>query len=189
MPAKHIIILKGSPRLHGNSSVLADRLAEGAREAGADVESFFLQDMHIEPCSACDACQNDPEHGCIIEDDMQTLYPKLRKADAIVLASPVYWFSMSAQLKTCIDRWYAFETPKGSGLRGKHFALILTFGDSDPYSSGGINAIRSFEDMCRYLHATVDGIVYGSGMEAGEVATQTDLIKKAYKLGQKTAKG
>ena len=189
MATRHVIILKGSPRLHGNSSVLADRLAEGAREVGAEVESIFLQDMHIEPCSACDSCQNSPEGGCIIEDDMQTLYPRLQAADVIVLASPVYWFTYSAQLKACIDRWYAFETPKGSVLRGKQFALILAYGDTDPYTSGGINAIRSFEDMCRYLHATIAGIVYGSGMDVGEVRSNSLLMEKAYILGKKIAKG
>jgi multimeric flavodoxin WrbA len=189
MSSKKVLILKGSPRLHGNSATLADRLAEGAREAGAEVESIFLQDMRIESCSACDACQTSPEGGCIIEDDMQTLYPKLRAADVIVLTSPVYWFAYSAQLKACIDRWYAFESPAGSPLRGKSFALVLSYGDTDPYTSGGINAIRSFEDMCRYLHATVAGIVYGSAMNAEEVKSNSELMEKAYKLGQRIAKG
>lgn len=183
--AKHILILKGSPREKGNSATLADQVAAGAQEAGAEVESFVLQKMDIRPCNACDACQRAGDGMCTIKDDMQILYPKLRSADSIVVASPVYWFSLSAQTKLFIDRWYALERPQGSALTGKQFALVLTFGDTDPYTSGGINAIRAFQDTCRYLRANVAGIVYGSAMNIGDVQKQSALLEQAYKLGQK----
>ena len=84
---KQILILKASPRERGNSATLADRLAAGASEAGAQVESIYLHSLDIRACDACDLCQ-EPGSGCVIEDDMQPLYPKLAGADAIVLASP-----------------------------------------------------------------------------------------------------
>jgi len=69
-----------------------------------------VADMQINPCDACDSCQET--YGvCVIQDDMQALYPKIQKADALVLASPIYWFTFSVQLKTCIDHWYAFYHP------------------------------------------------------------------------------
>ena len=151
MNTKQILILKSSPRKRANSSILADQVAAGARDAGAAVESFDLHSLSIRPCDACDFCQGAAE--CVINDDMQMLYPKLRAADGIVVASPIYWFTLSAQAKLCIDRWYALEGPDGSALAGKQFGFVLTYGDSDPYTSGAINAIRTFQDMCRYIKA------------------------------------
>jgi NAD(P)H-dependent FMN reductase len=129
MSGKYVLILKGSPREKGNSSLLADQVAAGARAAGAEVESFHLHSMDIRPCDACDACQGT-DADCIIEDDMQLLYPKLRSADAIVVASPIYWFTMSAQTKLCIDRWYALQDPQGNALAGKQIGIVLTYGDT-----------------------------------------------------------
>jgi multimeric flavodoxin WrbA len=121
---KHILIFKGSPRENGNSSALADRAAQGAEAAGAQVEVFSLHRMDIHPCDACDTCQ---ETGvCVLKDDMQPLYPKLVEADAIIIATPIYWFTMSAQTKLFIDRWYGLETPKGNPLKGKQFGILLT---------------------------------------------------------------
>jgi multimeric flavodoxin WrbA len=186
MSGKYVLVLKGSPREKGNSSLLADQVADGARAAGAEVESFHLHSMDIRPCDACDACQGTDDD-CIIEDDMQTLYPKLRSADAIVVASPIYWFTMSAQTKLCIDRWYALEDPQGNALAGKQIGIVLTYGDTDPFTSGAINAIRTFQDMFRYVKANLVGIVYGTALNVGDVQKQAGLLERAYKLGQKLA--
>lgn len=186
MSGKYILVLKGSPREKGNSSLLADQVADGARAAGAEVESFHLHSMDIRPCDACDACQGS-DADCIIEDDMQILYPKLRSADAIVVASPIYWFTMSAQTKLCIDRWYALEDPQGNALAGKQIGIVLTYGDTDPFTSGAVNAIRTFQDMFRYVKANLVGIVYGTALNVGDVQKQAGLLERAYKLGQKLA--
>jgi multimeric flavodoxin WrbA len=185
MNTKKVVILKGSPREKGNSAALADQVAAGAKAAGADVENIYLHGLDIRPCDACELCHEQGADGCVIEDDMQPLYPKLVEADAIVISSPVYWFTLSAQAKLCIDRWYALEGPQGSALKGKHFALLLSYGDTDPYTSGAINAIHTFQDMCRYLKAQVDGILYGSASESGEIQEQTKLMEQAQQLGQK----
>jgi multimeric flavodoxin WrbA len=179
-----VLILKGSPRENGNSSTLANQVAMGAKEAGAEVESISLHTLDIRPCDACDTC-HETGGVCIIKDDMQALYPKLRRASAIVVASPVYWFTISAQTKLCIDRWYAFVTPGGNDLCGKKFGFVLTFGDADLYTSGGINAIHTFESMCRYLKGEIVGMVYGTADKPGEVAGTPGLMDKAFQLGKK----
>lgn len=189
MNKKNVLILKSSPRPRSNSSLLADRAGEGAQAAGARVESFDLAKMSIQPCDGCDGCRGSTSDGqCILNDDMQTLYPRLREADAILLASPVYWFTFSAQLKLCIDRWYALETSQGSALKGKHFGLVLVYGDTDPYTSGAVNAIHTFEDMARYLHGEIDGVVYGSASNPGDILAQPAVMDQAYQLGQKLAR-
>ena len=184
--SKSILILKGSPREKGNSAVLADQVFAGAQKAGAKVESVYLHGMDIQPCDACDVCQDGYE-GCIIEDDMQSLYPKLTEADAIVIASPIYWFTISAQTKLCIDRWYALESKAGSTLRGKQLGIILVYGDTDLYTSGGINAIHTFESMARYIDMEIVGMVYGTAYELGEAEKQPELMEKAFQLGEKLA--
>ena len=185
MSAK-IVILKGSPRLNGNSSTLANQIAAGAKESGAELAIFDLHNMDIAPCDACETCQ-ETDGVCIIKDDMQILYPKLRQADAIVLASPIYWFTISAQLKLCIDRWYAFESASGNALRGKKFAIVLAYGDTDLHSSGGINAIHTLESTCRYIGAEIVNIVHGSLLDVGDAANHPLLLNKAFKLGKMLA--
>jgi len=180
---KNILILKGSPRERGNSSVLADQVAAGAKSNGAQVESVYLHGLDIRACDACDLCEQG--NGCVINDDMQGLYPKIEAADAIVLASPVYWFTFSAQMKLCIDRCYAYQVNDWKEMQGKQYALILTYGDSDLYTSGGINAISTFETMCRFLNAEIAGMVYGTMSDVGDAEKQPELMEQAYKLGQK----
>ena len=180
--SRFVLILKSSPRENGNSNTLAGQVEAGAKEAGAEVESLMLHHMDIRPCDACDVCQ---ETGvCIVKDDMQKIYPLLEKADAIVLASPIYWFTISAQAKLCIDRWYALETPQGNSLRGKQFGILLTYGDTDLYTSGGINAIHTYESMFRYIGAEMAGMVHGTANEIGDIEKQPALMESAFKLGK-----
>ena len=184
---RNVLILKGSPRERGNSAVLAGQAAEGVRAAGAQVESIYLHGLDIRACDACDLCVEQGE--CVIEDDMRTLYPKLAAADAILLASPIYWFTFSAQLKVCMDRWYAFQAHQWKELSGKPFGIILTYGDTDLYTSGAINAINTFETMCRFLKGRIVGIVHGSLDKAGEAEMHPELLEQAYRLGQMLADG
>lgn len=184
--AKNILILKGSPRRSGNSAALADRAAEGAREAGAEVEEALLDRMQIRPCNACDACRRN-ERTCIVQDDMQALYPMLLAADAILIATPVYYFTMSAQVKACIDRWYALEGPGGNALKGKRVGILMSYGDSNLQTSGGINAVRTFESIFGYIGCEIVGVVHGSADKPGEITGQAALMEKAYGLGKQLA--
>lgn len=180
-----LVVLKGSPKENGNSSTLANQAVKGARDTGAEVEEFFLHDMDISACDACDFCKGLEGGSCIVEDDMQQIYPELLSADAILLASPVYWFTVSAQLKACIDRWYALEGPEGYLLAGKRFGLVLAYGDSDPFNSGAVNAIRTIQDMCSYLEADLVGVVYGSAPDPGDIKKLPETLQEAYNLGSK----
>ena len=186
MSPKRVLIVNGSPRKRGNSVLLAEQVAAGARAAGAEVETVTIQDMDIQPCTACEACKGTEDGDCIIQDDMQSLYPRVRAAESIVIATPIYWFTMSAQAKLFIDRLYAlFDTARGNLVNGKRFAFVLAYGDSDPFTSGAINAIRAFQDMCRYNQAEIVGFVYGTASEQGEILSQEDLLEQARQLGQK----
>jgi multimeric flavodoxin WrbA len=187
--SNNVLVFMGSPRVTGNSATLAERVASGATDAGAEVERFYLHGMDIHPCRACDACHRKGAEGCVVVDDMQALYPRLRQADAIVLASPVYWFTVSAQTKLFMDRWYALEGSQGNALRGKRIGIVLTYGDSDPFNSGAVNALRTFQDAFGYIGAEIVGSVYGSATRAGEIAENEGLMERAYRLGQRLGTG
>jgi multimeric flavodoxin WrbA len=94
---RKILVLLSSPRKKGNSATLANEIIRGAESEGANVETVRLHGMDISPCQACYACQKKDSKGCAIDDEMQTIYPKLLKHDTWVIASPVYWFTMSAK--------------------------------------------------------------------------------------------
>ncbi|MHA2075249.1 MAG: flavodoxin family protein [Candidatus Hodarchaeales archaeon] len=183
MTRKRIVIIKGSPRRGGNSCSLADSVIQGAKDNDAHVDDFFLQKMNIKPCNACNACIKQVEKECIIDDDMQAIYSALREADAIVIASPTYWFNISAQTKLFIDRLYGLVEPNKDIMRSKKIGIILTYGDSDQYSSGAINAINSFKDTFRYIGSEIVGIVHGSASDKGEIKKNQDLMDEAYSLG------
>jgi multimeric flavodoxin WrbA len=189
MAAKKVLILMGSPRKTGNTAVLADHLARGAAVAGAQTETLYLHGMDVNPCTGCNECQNDEAAGCVIDDAMQEVYIKLGEADSIVFASPIYWFSVTAQLKIVIDRIYAVGGGDKNTLTGKSLGILLAYADSDPFTSGAVNALRMFQDISPYLGTTIVGAVYGSAFDAGEIASNTEVLEQAYKLGERLGKG
>jgi len=181
---KHVLIILGSPRKNGNSSTLAARISRGAKSAGAEVETLFLQDLKISPCRACDTCQKHDSKGCAIKDDMQKIYPKLIRAYAWVIASPVYWFTMSAQTKIFMDRCYALSAYTKNPFMGKRIAIAMSYGDVDPVKSGCVNALRTFQDAFRYTRSKIVGMVYGSAMKAGEIENNEALMRESEELGK-----
>jgi multimeric flavodoxin WrbA len=182
---KKVLVILGSPRRRGNSSTLAARISRGAKSAGAEVETLFLQNLKISPCRACDTCQKHDSKGCAIKDDMQKIYPKLIRADAWVIASPVYWFTMSAQTKIFMDRCLALPAYAKNPFAGKRIAIAMSYGDADPFKSGCVNALRAFQDAFRYTGSKIVGMVYGSAMEAGEIANNKALMREAEELGKR----
>ena len=182
--AKKIIALLSTPRKNGNSALLAQKIAEGAKSAGAKVEVVNLAKMNIRPCAACDKCHGADDTFCVMKDDMRGMYKKIIGADGIIFSSPIYFFTVSAQLKLFMDRCYAFGGPSGYALKGKKMAVALTYGDNDPFRSGAVNALRTFQDAFAYLEAPLAGAVYGTGLEPGDILKNKGLLKEAFQLGK-----
>lgn len=187
MAAAKIVITLGSPRKDGNSTLLARRAADGVRDAGGEPVEFALHGLAIRPCRACDACQRNKDYRCLQVDDMAGIYAALREADGLLMASPVYWFTLNAQTKLFMDRLYAFVGPAGHGLAGKRIGIALSYGDADPFGSGAVNALRTCQDACRYLGAPIVGMVYGSANAAGDIASNAGLMDEAFALGRALA--
>ena len=183
------LILLASPRKAGNCAILSQRLAAGVTDAGGDPHVVSLSALTIAPCNACDRCRKDTRHDCVIQDDMQTIYEELALADAVVFATPVYWFNYAAQLKLVIDRTYAIQRDGKYALTGKKVAILMTYEDADVFSSGGVNALRSLQDMCRFVRAEIVGVVHGSAAKIGDIKKRPEILQQAYDLGQKIVHG
>jgi multimeric flavodoxin WrbA len=115
---------------------------------------------------------------------MQDIYLKLIEADAWVIASPVYWFNMSAQTKIFMDRCFALPAYQSDPFKDKRIAIAMTYGDEDPFGSGCVNALRTFQDAFRYTESNIIGMVYGSAMDAGQIQSNKKVMEEASVLGK-----
>jgi len=165
-------------RRNGNSAILSDEFARGAEEAGGSVEKIRVCGKKIAGCLGCNACYRNGGE-CVQKDDIAEIREKMLAADVIVLASPIYFYSMTAQMKAVIDRTYAFYQQ----LEGKTFCFIITCGATDAvYTETMLAALRGF--TCCVPNAKEGGVVLGIGaMEAGDIR-KSEAMEKAYELGR-----
>jgi multimeric flavodoxin WrbA len=182
--AKKVLVLLGSPRRKGNSAILAEQITRGAKSGKAKVETIYLHGKNIAPCKSCMNCQKKGSKGCSIQDYMQVIYLKLIESDAWVIASPVYWFTMSAQTKIFIDRCFALPAYHNDPFRGKRIAIAMAYGDEDPFSSGCVNALRTFQDIYKHTESNIIGMVDGSAMDAGQITSNETTMQAAFELGK-----
>ncbi len=175
---KKVLVLSGSPRMHGNSSILCDELIRGAEEAGHQTEKINVARKKVGGCLGCNACyQNDGV--CIQKDDMKEIEEKMMAADVIVLASPIYFYSMSAQLKAVIDRTYSFHTK----LKGKKFCFIITCAaPEESYTEAMLASLRGF--TCCVPESVEGGIVIGLGTNEAGAVKKTAAMQQAYEMGR-----
>jgi multimeric flavodoxin WrbA len=183
--AKRVLVLLGSPRRKGNSAILAEQITKGAKSGKANIETIYLHGKNIAPCKGCMSCQKKGSKGCSIQDDMQEIYLKLIESDAWVIASPVYWFTMSAQTKIFMDRCFGLPAYQKDPFRGKRIAIAMTYGGEDPFTSGCVNALRTFQDAYGYTESPIVGMVYGSALDAGQIRSNERVMQEAFDLGKK----
>lgn len=174
---KYVLILEGSPRRNGNSSILSDEFARGAEDAGCSVLKIQVARKKVSGCLGCNACYRN-DGVCVQKDDMEEIREKMLHADAIVLASPIYFYSMTAQLKAVIDRSYAFYQQ----LKGKTFYFLITCAAPDAsFTETMLAAMRGF--TCCVPNAKDGGAVLGiNAMEAGDIR-QSQAMEQAYEMG------
>lgn len=173
---KKILVISGSPRRGGNSDLLCDALIRGAVDSGHTAEKVCLQDLRIGTCRACYGCRGTG--ACVQNDDMAALLDKMIASDVIVLATPVYFYSMDGQMKTMIDR----TLPRYTQIQNKDFYFIATAAAGEKAMARTIDALRGFTDCLP--GAQVRGVLCGGGVyQKGEVE-HTKYIKKAYDMGR-----
>lgn len=174
--SKNVLILSGSPRKNGNSDMLCDEFMKGAKEKGHNVEKIRVAEKNIGYCRGCYACKQTGK--CAVKDDMADVLQKMIDADVIVLASPVYFYSIDAQLKAVIDRTVA----RWLEVKDKEFYYIMTAADGEKESlETTLACFRGYADCVE--GAKEMGVIYGTGVyEKGEVADKA-VMTQAYSMG------
>lgn len=175
--SKKVLIISSSPRKGGNSEILCSQFKRGAEESGNAVEIISLREKKIAPCMACDACKKSGGV-CVQKDDMNELLAKVKAADVIVMATPVYFYSVCSQLKMFIDRLYADYTK----IENKDMYFIVTAAAGKPALERTVECWRGLIDCLP--GAEEKGIVYGNGLWAKGEAEGSDAMKEAYEMGK-----
>jgi multimeric flavodoxin WrbA len=176
--SKKVLVLSSSPRKGGNSDLLCDELIQGAEAAGHRTEKISLSNKKIGYCTACEVCHNNGG-SCVQKDDMTDILEKMVASDVIVMATPVYFYTLSAQMKTLIDRTVA----RYLEITNKEFYFIATAADDDLQALA--RTIECFRGFTACLDGAVErGVIYGTGVwKKGEVK-KTPAMQQAYEMGK-----
>ena len=174
--ATKVVVLAGSPRKDGNTDLLVSSFVKGA-ERNHEVDVVSIHDYKINPCLGCNTCFERENNDCFQTDDMSLVYEKLGYANILVIASPVYFYGISSQLKAVIDR---LHTPKRNQFHIKKLALILVGAAQLPELFDSI--ISQYKLILSFFHLEDAGTVLIRGARDKGVVTDKDL-EKAYELG------
>ena len=173
----NILILSGSPRRGGNTELLVEAFVKGASQKH-HVEVVSVHDYKVNPCMGCNACFKNENNACIQKDDMSLIYDKMAVADMLVIASPVYFYGLSAQLKAVIDR---FHNPIRDTFHIKKTALLLVGAASLPELFDGI--LAQYRLCLNFFKLENAGRVLVRGVKDKGDIQNTEAIQKANELG------
>ena len=163
----NILILQGSPRANGNTAWMAEEFKKAAEAAGHQVTLVNVSRKKIAGCLACEYCHNKGNGACIQKDDMQELYPLMAEAEVLVLASPIYYFTLSAQIQAPIQRMYCVNNP----AKVKKMALLASSHSPNVYDG----ALAEYRDICNYWGVKDSGIVTAKLDEQKTEATRQKI--------------
>ena len=172
-----IVILMGSPNTQGSTSILVDEFKKGAKDAGYSVEVVDVCHMDIHPCTGCVACGY--EGPCVQHDDIQLIREKVLSSDMLVFATPLYYYGMTAQLKTVVDRFCAYN----SSLNSMHLksALLTVAWNSSDWTFDAL--VSHYKTLVRYINFEDCGMVLGYGCGSPSMTKNSKYPKDAYELG------
>lgn len=172
-----MLILSSSPRRNGNSDMLSNHFQAGANETGNSTEKIFLRDMNINYCTGCGSCFASKK--CSQKDDMAGILEKMISVDVIVMATPVYFYTMCGQMKTFIDRTCA----RYGEMRNKDFYFIVTAAVED--KSALERTLEEFRGFTGLLAGAMEkGVIYGTGAwNKGDVKGMP-VMQEAFEMGK-----
>ncbi len=172
MPKK-IVVLNGSPRKKGNTSMLVKAFTEGAESAGHTVMEFFLDSMDIHGCKGCFGGHSSRDCPCVQRDDMAKIYPAVKDCNVIVLATPLYYWTMSGQLRTAIDRLFALEEGDGNLLRGHERSSVLLMAAE---GNGFEDVSLYYDHLMQHLQwKNLGKVLCGGVMDVGDITGRKEL--------------
>lgn len=177
--SKRVLIISSSPRKGGNSDILCDEFLKGATDSGHNAEKIFLRDKKINYCTGCGFCNTNDYTKCSQQDDVNEIMDKMEAVDVIVFATPIYFYAISGQMKTFIDRICSRYTH----LVNKEFYYIMTAADT---SQGAIQfALGEFKGLMACLDNPIEqGYLFAGGVWQKDEVKATVYPKQAYELGK-----
>ncbi len=177
---KKVLIISTSLRRNSNSDYIAREFERGAKDAGNEVEYVSLIGKKIDFCIGCLSCQLTQE--CVIKDDANEIAEKVKNADVIVYATPVYYYEMSGQMKTLIDRMNCLF-PSDYKFRDVYL-LAASAEDEESAMDGAVKGVQGWVDC--FEKANLAGVIRGTGLtETGEAKKDEEILKKAYEMGKR----
>jgi multimeric flavodoxin WrbA len=187
--AIRVLGILGSPRRGGNTEILLDEVLSGARSQGAETEKLILNELRITPCQGCAKCLEGGE--CAILDDMALVYPKLAAADRLVLASPIYFSSLTAQTKIMVDRcqclWVAKYLLGRPALKGERRGLFISTASDDGEQFQA--AIPLVKARFATLDVSYDALLFNGVDEKGEIVEHPTACFDAFAAGVRLGAG
>ncbi len=181
----NIMGIIASERREGNTAFIVNKLLEGAREQGAQTQSFSFSDLDIKPCRGCWACHKS-DQGCVIKDDMQKIYNAMENTDVIILGLPIYMGQMSAQGKIVIDRLFAQFSPRFSPFFKDNAVkkqIVLSFNQGNPNADLFKPYIEYTSQMFKTLEFDVKEIPVVTGLRSGPIYDRKDLSRDLKRFG------
>lgn len=178
----------GSPRKKGSTALLVSEALRGLKESGMETREYFLNEMSIRGCQGCMAC-NKPEYVCVQKDDMAVLYEEIRKADAVVIGSPVYMCQMTGQTKLFVDRLYAFLNLDDYSHRlGEGRKTLMIYTQAQPPTELFKDSFNLNKYVLTMLGLKIqDTIVAGGLRDLEDLLEQKEIMEKAYSAGKALA--
>lgn len=173
----NVLILAGSPHKQGTTNYLVQEFVSKINMNKNTIEIIDTTKLEVHPCIGCYQCRRNNE--CVFKDDMQALYDKVIKADLIVVASPIYYFGITAQLKLVIDRFFAIN-PKLRQLK-KKLVLISASGRADNWALDAVSL--QFESICKYLNWEYMSPILANGFQTKEEVMKSKFALESSKLG------
>ncbi len=186
----YVLGINGSPRKGGNTDILLEKALEGARDSGAKTEKIALNDLKFSACLECADMKDDGS--CIVDDEMQLLYAKIREADVLIMASPVFFGSLSAQSKAMIDRFqcawrarYIFKRDVFKKKKSGAFISVQAAERKDFFDSAKA-IVKNFFAVVNASYK--EELFCGKLEEKGDALKHPDHLKRAYELGKRSVK-
>jgi multimeric flavodoxin WrbA len=195
--SKKIIVLCGSPRKNGNTNTVANWFVEGAKSQGGQVEMVDAAHLKYQAngCTACMACQKTEKYECVIDDEASPIIARIPEFDVMVLATPVYWFGPTAQLKLILDRTFAlvkFDHKTGEPIpnpSSKQSVLCLIATAGGELDGGLKNLDDAFRTAAGFMHCSYESLLVPlAPVNPKQMSEKVDVKEKAFALGRKIAK-
>jgi len=181
---RNVLIINGSARINGNTEIIVNKIIDGSKGNGVDINLYDLKNKNISDCIGCYNCMKESQ--CGIQDDMAEIYDAINKSELMILASPLYWCGVTALMKAFIDRLFLYYHPQNKKLIAGKKAIIITPMNQKDVEHESEVLVEFYKRLFNCLGVNiVDMFFYGGIMEKTKVMEKPKYIEQSYSLGKR----